>query len=410
MGNSNSRPSIKPAVVAVAYDRPAALARLLGSLSRAIVPPDVDLVISIDGGGDGAVVEAAEEFDWRFGEKTIRRHSANLGLKKHIISCGDLTEKYGSIILLEDDLYVSPYFYSYTTTAQNFYSDQPKVAGVSLYSHQFNESARLPFVPVDDDSDVYFMQIAASCGQSWTWQQWAPFRRWFTSENDERFDQPGIPRNVRAWAAHSSWKKYFIKYLVERGMYFVYPRVGLTTNFGDTGTNYGYRTTNYQSPVLAYKRSFRFSNFADSPAKYDAWCEIAPETLSAANSKLENMQFCVDLFGDKDPSEIDEPFILTRRPCGHPIAAFGFEMKPPEANVLFDVPGVELGLYRTASVRKGGRRNLAQKRREQVYFYHDTSLTKLAGYVLASAAEKWPNIMIKLRLFLHRVTRQQFRR
>ena len=42
----------KPTIVIPAYNRPAALQRLLASLLRADYPADVRLVIAIDGGGE----------------------------------------------------------------------------------------------------------------------------------------------------------------------------------------------------------------------------------------------------------------------------------------------------------------------------------------------------------------------
>ncbi len=385
-----------PAVVAVAFNRPASLKRLLDSLTKAHYPDGVTLVISIDGGGDLAVRELAERFDWPFGEKRVRVHSENLGLKEHVLSCGDLTAEYGTVIVLEDDLFVSSHFYTYAIDAQSFYREEPRVAGVSLYSHDYNETARLPFYPIDD-GDVYFMQVAASSGQSWTREQWTLFRRWLASENDERFDVPGVPTNARLWP-HTSWKKYFIKYLLETERYFVYPKLSLSTNFGDKGTHYGYRTTNFQTPISTRKAKFHFVAFDDSQAKYDAWCEISPSVLAAANPKLANISFCVDLFGVKDASENSTDFLLTRYKGGSPRATFGMELKPLEANILLDVPGFDFGLYPREAALRVRRHSFVDLRREHIYFFKDTTLTKLAKYWLAGALEKWPNFLVKLRL------------
>jgi len=59
------------AIVVNAYNRPASLARLLASLSAALVPEGVNLHISIDGSGDPEVKVLAETFEWTRGEKTI---------------------------------------------------------------------------------------------------------------------------------------------------------------------------------------------------------------------------------------------------------------------------------------------------------------------------------------------------
>ena len=63
---------------------------------------NVDLIISIDKGKrQSEIVEIAKAFDWKYGEKIIRVFSERQGLKKHIIQCGDLTEKYDLVILDE---------------------------------------------------------------------------------------------------------------------------------------------------------------------------------------------------------------------------------------------------------------------------------------------------------------------
>ena len=62
-----------PAIVVNAYNRPAALARLLNSLQQAVYPvgAQVPLIISIDRGGDPQVRVLAENFAWPHGPKTV---------------------------------------------------------------------------------------------------------------------------------------------------------------------------------------------------------------------------------------------------------------------------------------------------------------------------------------------------
>jgi len=154
-----------PAIVAVAYTRPHSLDRLLGSLDAAQYPAgtQVPLIISIDHGDNQDVLALAEAFDWRHGEKQVIYQPQNLGLKAHILACGNLAEQYGAVILLEDDLYVSPQFYQFSLQSLAFYDDDPLIKGISLYNHRANVHAdNLPFIPVEDGNDVYFMQMPAS--------------------------------------------------------------------------------------------------------------------------------------------------------------------------------------------------------------------------------------------------------
>lgn len=119
---------LNPAIVVVAYNRSKSLERLLCSIASAnyVDYSNITLVISIDGGGTGECEQVANSFQWEYGEKRIICHNENLGLKRHIVSCGDLTKQYDSIILLEEDIYVSPYFYDYSVRTASYYQSEEK--------------------------------------------------------------------------------------------------------------------------------------------------------------------------------------------------------------------------------------------------------------------------------------------
>jgi len=104
----------KPAIVVVGYNRPKALERLLRSIHDADYSDysDISLVISLDK-GPSEVRDIASSFLWRYGPKRLIIHEARLGLRSHILSCGDLSQTYRTVIILEDDLVVSPAFYDY---------------------------------------------------------------------------------------------------------------------------------------------------------------------------------------------------------------------------------------------------------------------------------------------------------
>ena len=126
----NNKVQENPAIVISCFNRPKALKRILEFLKSADYPSlkNIPLVISIDGGGLSSIIDIANEFDWPYGDKKIIKYEKNLGLKDHIISCGDLTSDYGSIILLEDDLVVSKSFYHFACKSAEFYSKDEAIA------------------------------------------------------------------------------------------------------------------------------------------------------------------------------------------------------------------------------------------------------------------------------------------
>ena len=152
-----------PAIVVAAYNRPASLLRLLQGLSKAHYPDQpIPLHISIDQSHASDVARTAEAFDWPHGPKVVEQHEAHLGLRAHLLHCGDLSERYGAITLLEDDLFISPEFYSFAVGALTAYRNEPRIAGISLYHYEVAESSQLPFRPLEDGNDLYFMQWPSS--------------------------------------------------------------------------------------------------------------------------------------------------------------------------------------------------------------------------------------------------------
>src|ERR1041384_3012577 len=158
-----------PTIVISAYNRPTALKRLLSSLAKAVFPKknQTCLIISIDRGEDDAyqqVVEIARAFEWAFGPKKVIEQQEHLGLVKHVFFCCGLTQKYDEVIYLEDDLIVSPAFYTYCTQAFNFYQADARIAAISLYSLWFNGYTQQPFMPLEDGTDVFFLQMPYTQG------------------------------------------------------------------------------------------------------------------------------------------------------------------------------------------------------------------------------------------------------
>lgn len=323
----------KPTIIVVAYNRVDSLSRLLNSLSIANVVMNTRLVISIDYSGDYSVTDYANAFEWNYGEKIIITHDENLGLRKHVLKCGDLTEKYGSIILLEDDLVVSPMFYQYTQKSLDFYGQDINVAGISLYNHKYNVNAQQTFEPLIDGFDNYWLQFASSWGQAWTAKQWEGFKCWYENETISLLVTDDVPKNVVNWP-ESSWLKYFIKYLVVTNKYFIYPRESLTTNFSDIGTNVIKKDYTFQVSLCLSKQNFVFSNFVESNAIYDAFFEISPEILKKFNKELEDYEFEVDLYGTKTLDNIKKEYLLSNKDfVGKPTLSFSRELRPHDFNI-----------------------------------------------------------------------------
>ncbi len=326
-----------PAIVITAYNRPNGLSRLLKSVATAHYHTDnIPLIISIDKNDKDEVYEIADSFDWKFGEKKVIQNSEHLGLKEHFLRCGDLTSQYERIVLLEDDLIVSPWFYKYSTEAARFFCSDRSIAGISLYAYQIAENGFFPFYPHNDGSDVYFMQLPSSWGEIITVSSWESFRHWNEAHLHD-FPKAVLPGYIQNWPEHS-WKKWFAAYLISSNRYFVYPRLSYSTNYGDPGVNTD-RKGLFQVPLLYADRENIYVNFSESASVYDSSFEIVPRVLKKLDSKFNAYDFGVDMHSTKSLDDLTQEFILSSRKCNHPLFSFGNDLPDPVQNVLSENQG-----------------------------------------------------------------------
>jgi hypothetical protein len=263
-------------ITVIAYNRPKSLQRILNSISNGVYNSDVvDLAISIDYSGSKDCEYIANSFTWDNGNKRVILHEKNLGLRNHVLSVGNLVKDYDAIIMLEDDIVVSPSFFKYTMCVINHFKNEDEISGFSLYKYRHNENADDYFSIIDEGFDNFFMQVPSSWGQMWTKRQWINFIDWY--ENNDLLDEESLlPINVRRWP-ETSWKKYFYKYLILKNKYIVYPSVSYSSNIGDIGTHYS-NTVNFLNTELSYnyKSEYNFIELRDSINIYDAYFELSP--------------------------------------------------------------------------------------------------------------------------------------
>jgi hypothetical protein len=343
--------SFRPAIVVAAYNRPRSIKRLLTSLQNARITGSARLIISIDNNEPGNlnIKEIAEEFQWPHGPKEVRYQEKHLGLRKHILQCGDLSEEFGSVIILEDDLYVSPYFYEYAIHALEHYQKEEKIGGISLYNQPVHEYVQISFSSIYDSSDVYFLQFPSSLGQAWTNKHWSEFREWYAAEPD--LSKIGLPAFIRRWP-ETSWKKYFCAFLVEKNKYFVFPRFSFTTNFNDVGSNRKSKVDHDgQTPLRLTGPPYRFQQVDRSFSRYDVNLELEAECVKSLSTHLDAYSFELDLYGVKDLDQVKTPYLITLRPSVDPIKGFKRALKPHEMNVICNLEGEEFWLSRVEDVR-----------------------------------------------------------
>ena len=322
-----------PLVVA-AYNRPDSLARLLNSLQVSEYPErvDIELIISIDFSGNSQCSKLANDFEWKHGKKRVICHNKKLGLKSHIITCGDLALNYDGIILLEDDLIVSPAFYYYSIAVVDFYSFYQNIAGISLYSYERNEFCDLPFSPVKDGQDTFFMKVPSSCGQIFLQKHWIAFKESF-NKGIEINDTDYLPDQVFNWP-ETSWKKLYFKYMIKNNLYFVYPMHSYSSNMGDEGTHCP--EINFIKTALTLKSdNFIFSLFGKTINIYDQFMEWEPTRVQILDNITDQWNnVAIDLYGFKPLVKIKESKIVTSRKVTESLGQIPINEHPIQLNLL----------------------------------------------------------------------------
>lgn len=343
--------SIKPVIVVVAYRRLHTLRRLLQSLDKARYSKnDVTLIISIDfHKNNNEVIKCAEDFVWKYGDKIVKTHSENMGLKRHIIECGDYSIEYGSVIILEDDQMVAPSFYDYVCLAQEYYQNDKRVAGVSMYAHEWNGYACKKFQPVYTDGDVYFGQFSCTRGQAWLAKQWSGFKEWYL-ENPELKEDELLPNMMYSWK--KSWGKYFARYLVESGKYYVMPYKPVTTVFGENGANTYRRELDVQVALYWGKAVNNFVPF-EKGVRYDIFFEnVDLKKVLADRFLFDESEVSIDIYGLKN-RVYNKRYVLSTKKMNYKIIeSYDLNMRPHEINIFCDLRGDGIYLYDTSVVIK----------------------------------------------------------
>lgn len=254
----------KPApIVLFIFARPHHVRRTIESLRVNRLASQSDLIVYADGprGHEDdenvrharAVARAATGF----ASVTMIERPSNVGLASNIIDgVTDVCERYGSAIVIEDDLLLSPHFLDYMNAALALYRDEERVASVHGYCYPTAE--RMP--------ETFFLR-GADC---WGWATWS--RAWRTFDRDgrallrslqekklcRRFDLDGaypftrmlknqIEGRVDSWAIRWHASCFLQNRLT------LYPGRSLVANIGNDGSGRHESSTSDFDPRMEYR-------------------------------------------------------------------------------------------------------------------------------------------------------------
>lgn len=328
------------AIVVVGYNRLDSLKRLLSSLEQSQYDGDtIPLIISIDASGNEELYNFVKAYNWIYGPCYVNIQNQRLGLKKHILQCGNLTRFFKSIVLLEDDIVVSPYFYKYVKTAVEYYSSDKTVAQISLYRNEVNGFVHLPFEPRYSGADVFLMQDISTWGECWTEDMWNDFIEWYDQHDENYVNKVRMPEKIKKWTR--AWSKYYYAYIIDTRKYVLFPYISLTTNYSEAGEHDEVGTISLQTNMLYGEMTYTMRDSTDLE-RYDAYCnnEILYESLSLEKDQLE-----LDLYGYGELDNSKQYLLSTQILPYKVVKSFSLCMRPIEQNVISNILGRGIYLY-----------------------------------------------------------------
>lgn len=158
------------------YARPEHTKQTIKNLADNELASSSDLIIYSDAARNDKDIAAVEEVrrlvcsTQGFRSVTVVERQSNYGLARNIIEgVGEVCQRYGRVIVLEDDLVTSPFFLSYMNQALDHYQDEKKVWHISGWNY-----------PIDTTElgDAFFLRVM-NC---WGWATWSD--RWAHYEKD----------------------------------------------------------------------------------------------------------------------------------------------------------------------------------------------------------------------------------
>eukprot|EP00188_Purpureofilum_apyrenoidigerum_P001641 Plantae.Rhodophyta-Purpureofilum_apyrenoidigerum.ctg19257.p1 GENE.Plantae.Rhodophyta-Purpureofilum_apyrenoidigerum.ctg19257~~Plantae.Rhodophyta-Purpureofilum_apyrenoidigerum.ctg19257.p1 ORF type:complete len:784 (-),score=172.86 Plantae.Rhodophyta-Purpureofilum_apyrenoidigerum.ctg19257:1570-3921(-) len=246
--STDSVPPFK--VIVLTMNRPWALERLLKSIDGAEYGNDeVDLDIIVDkpkkkDEADPSTLQTANQFPWKRGEKRVIVFNKNQGLIRTWLTCFNATNANERVVILEDDLEVSPLYYRYLNAVHDQYHDVHDIAGFSLQRATliptFNPARKI----AHGNHPVYMYKLVGTWGFSPRAEQWTQFQKWFFERFEDKSFKPFVDGlRINDWYNGREWSNWFLRFCDEEDYFTLYgnmpEKTTLCANWREPGEHYG---------------------------------------------------------------------------------------------------------------------------------------------------------------------------
>jgi len=258
-------------VVIFAYNRAAHLKRCLDSLVLNPLAKESEVYIYSDGPKNEeevpkiiALREMIVAFNDSFKDLKVIERKINLGLAPSVITgVTEILEKYDRVIVLEDDLVVSPVFLNFMNQGLEFYKSEERIYAITGWNFPIE-------IPEDYSHSIYICPRPAS----WSWATWK--RAWqkadwevsdFDNFKKDKLRQqqfnlvgedvtPMLKKQQKGLI--NSWAIRWTYTLFKQKAYCIYPVQSLVLNIGTDGSGTHIRSTKKFEVEVATDFDFHF--------------------------------------------------------------------------------------------------------------------------------------------------------
>ncbi len=248
-------------IILFVYNRPDHTRQTVEALQKNFLAKDSELFIFSDAPKNEAAASGVAEVRRYlhtisgFKKASVIERGENWGLAKSIIQgVTEIVNKYGRVIVLEDDIITSPHFLQFMNDALELYKDDNRVMHVSGY-----------FLPVKAELPETFFYRQTSC---WGWGTWDRAWRYFNVDAKKllgeimkrgqlkQFNMNGsfnfssqlkanVEGKINTWAI-----KWQASVFLHDGLC-LHPRTSLTKNIGNDGSGVHATATSDFDTVVA---------------------------------------------------------------------------------------------------------------------------------------------------------------
>jgi glycosyltransferase involved in cell wall biosynthesis len=250
-------PDFSMTVNVITYNRPKSLKRLVESLLNAeYYGHKIRLNIHIDQGADTETVNYVKQVRWPYGEKRITSRFRKSGLVLAIIESWYPAHGNDYVMLAEDDIEVSKYWYLWILETMKQYrytaptnriqhSLDSNIFGISLYTPRESELSLPRFTYYPDQNfkeSAWLLQIPCSWGAVYFPEHWIFYREYIEMRRNigKKITIPKCECN--GWK--DSWVKFYTELAFMKGWSMVYPNFINQTSF----------STNHLEPGVHIKK------------------------------------------------------------------------------------------------------------------------------------------------------------